>query len=208
MELGRRFRFWLENRRRASLLRQEIETHLSLKTAGLMEAGMTGSGARNEARRRLGNLAHKMEESRAVWIARWISDLGQDFAFAARAFRKQPGFTAAAVDSSALGIGACATIFGIANMALLRPLPVEEPSRLASISRSFVKTGQIGDEMSRPNLLEKPGPGGADGGGDTVRAKEQFGRATNDCGARLGAFQEQDQLARPPARFPAGLAAE
>jgi predicted permease len=152
--LTRRLRFWLENRRRASLLREEIETHLAMKAAELMEAGMTEPDARNEARRRFGNLAHKMEESRSVWIARWIGDLAQDLTFAARTFRKQPGFTAVAVLSSALGIGACATIFSIANVALFQPLPVEDPSRLISISRAFVKTGQIGDTMSYPNLLD------------------------------------------------------
>jgi macrolide transport system ATP-binding/permease protein len=151
---SRRLRFWFEHRRRASLLREEIETHLAMKVAELMEAGMTERDARNEARRRFGNLAHKMEESRAVWIARWMSDLMQDLSFAARTFRKQPGFTAVAVLSSALGIGACATIFGIANVAMFRPLPVEDPSRLLSISKSHVKTGQAGDTMSYPNFLD------------------------------------------------------
>jgi predicted permease len=151
---SRRLRFWFEHRRRASLLREEIEIHLAMKVAELMEAGMTERDARNEARRRFGNLAHKMEESRAVWIARWMSDLMQDLSFAARTFRKQPGFTAVAVLSSALGIGACATIFGIANVAMFRPLPVEDPSRLMSISKSHVKTGQAGDTMSYPNFLD------------------------------------------------------
>jgi predicted permease len=151
---SRRIRFWLEHRRRASLLHEEIETHLALKAAELMEAGMAAGDARLEARRRFGNLAHKMEESRTVWIARWISDLSQDLAFAARTFRKQPGFTAIAVLSSALGIGACATIFSIANVALFRPLPVEAPARLLSISRSLPKTGQVGITMSYPDFLD------------------------------------------------------
>jgi predicted permease len=151
---SRRLRFWLENRRRANLLREEMETHLSLKAAELMESGMSQREARNEALRRFGNLAHKMEESRSVWIARWITDLAQDLSFAARTFRKQPGFTAVAVLSSALGIGACTTIFGIANVALLRPLPVEDASRLVGISRSFVKTGEAGSTMSYPNFLD------------------------------------------------------
>lgn len=59
-----------------------------------------------------------------------------------------------AVLSSALGIGACATIFGIANVALLQPLPVEAPSRLMNISRNHVKQGEAGDTMSYPNFLD------------------------------------------------------
>jgi predicted permease len=151
---NRRVRFWLEHSRRAKLLREEMESHLAMKIAELKEAGMAEAEARGEAQRRFGNVTHKMEESRTVWIARWMSDLVQDFSFAARTFRKQPGFTAVAVISSALGIGACATIFGIANVALLRPLAVEEPSRLMSISRSYVKTGEAGDTMSYPNFLD------------------------------------------------------
>src|SRR5476651_1917355 len=150
----RRVRFWREHVRRAGLLSEEMESHLAMKVADLMEAGMTERDARSEARRRFGNVTRQMEESRAVWIARWMTDLVQDVCFAARTFRKQPGFTAAAVLSSALGIGGCATIFGIANVALLRPLPVEAPSRLMSISRSYVKTGEAGDTMSYPNFLD------------------------------------------------------
>src|ERR1700676_4415182 len=86
--------------------------------------------------------------------ARCISDLAQDISFAARTFRKEPGFTAVAVLSSALGIGACSTIFGIANVALFRPLSGEAPSRLMSISRSYMKTGEAGDTMSYPNFLD------------------------------------------------------
>ena len=150
----RRLRFWWNHRRRARLLGEEIEAHLAMKTAGLMENGMTESDARAEARRRFGNLTHTLEDSRAVWIARWLSDLLHDLAFAARTFRAQPAFTAVAVLSSALGIGACATIFGIANVALFRPLPVDAPTRLMSICGRSTKTGEIGTEMSYPNFLD------------------------------------------------------
>jgi predicted permease len=131
-----------------------MESHLAMKVADLTAAGMTERDAFSKAQREFGNALHKMEESRAVWIARWMSDVAQDVSFAARTFRKQPGFTAVAVLSSALGIGACSTIFGIANVALFRPLPVEAPSRLMSISRSYIRTGEAGDTMSYPNFLD------------------------------------------------------
>src|ERR1700681_2343285 len=102
-----------------------MELHIEEKAAELRDAGLSDSHARAEARRRFGNVGCEQEDSRAVWIARWMSDFAQDISFASCTFRKQPGFTAVAVLSSALVIGACATIFGIANVALLQPLPVE-----------------------------------------------------------------------------------
>lgn len=125
-----------------------------MKADELREAGMTEGDARNEARRQFGNVTKKMEDSRSTWIARWMSDLAQDAAFAIRTFRKQRAFAAVAVISSALGIGACATIFGIANFAMLRPLEVQEPSRLMSITRAYTRTGEAGDTMSYPNFLD------------------------------------------------------
>jgi predicted permease len=104
-----------------------------MKTQEFVEAGMTESDARDAARRQFGNVTLQQEESRGIWVARWVSELVQDTVFAARMIRKQPGFAAVAVLSAALGIGACSLIFGIANFALFKPLPVDEPSRLASV---------------------------------------------------------------------------
>jgi predicted permease len=97
-------------------------------------------------------MAQKAEESRTTWIARWLSDLVQDIGYAVRTFRKEPGFTALAALSAALGIGACTTIFGIANYALFRPLPVDDSSRLMSISRSSKEAPSGGQTFSSPDL--------------------------------------------------------
>jgi predicted permease len=150
--LKRRLRYWLGHNRRAASLRDEMQFHLDMKAAELMEAGMLEENARSAARRQFGNLTQKCEESRTTWIARWLSDLLQDIGFASRTFRKQPGFTALAVLSAALGIGACTTIFGIANFALFRPLPVDQPSRLMSISRSSKEAPSGGQTFSFPDI--------------------------------------------------------
>jgi MacB-like periplasmic core domain len=148
----RRLRYWLASGERARLLREEMEIHLEMKTQELMENGMTESDARSAARRQFGNLGLQQEDSRATWIALWLSDFLQDSAFALRMVRKQPGFAALAVLSAALGIGACSMIFGLANFALFRPLPVSDPSRLVSVSGTRLTSGRSGQSISYPNF--------------------------------------------------------
>jgi predicted permease len=148
----RRIRYSMHSAERARLLREEMDVHLEMKTQEFMENGMTESDARGAARRQFGNPMLKQEESRGTWIARWLSDLVQDCAFAGRTIRQQPGFAAVAVLSAALGIGACSLIFGLANFALLRPLPVGDPSRLASVSGRSLSQGRAGNSISYPDF--------------------------------------------------------
>jgi predicted permease len=148
----RRIRYWLGSAERARLLREEMEIHLEMKVQELMEDGMTESDARGAARRQFGNFARKQEESRETWIAGWLGDLLQDTVYAVRLIRKQPGFAAVAVISAALGIGACSLIFGLANFALFRPLPVENPSRLESISGKSQREKRAGMSMAYPDF--------------------------------------------------------
>lgn len=96
----------------------------------------------------------KQEESREVWIVRWINDLIQDTAFAVRMISKQPGFTAVAALSAALGIGACSAIFAIANHAMFRSLPVDDPSRLVSISGRNLRSGKLGVSITYPDFQD------------------------------------------------------
>ena len=148
----RRLRYWLQGEERARLLREEMQLHLDLKTQQLMEEGMTEADARGAARRQFGNTTLQQEESRGAWIARWLSDLLQDTAYALRTIRRQPGFSALAALSAALGIGACSLLFGIANFALFRPLPVNHPSRLVNISGKDLRQGRVGRSISYPDF--------------------------------------------------------
>jgi putative ABC transport system permease protein len=91
-------------------------------------------------------------QAQPAWIAQWPGDLLRDMAFAVRTVRRQPGFAAAAALSAALGIGACSLIFGIANYALFRPLPVDDPSRLISISGMNLRRGKVGGSISYPDF--------------------------------------------------------
>ncbi len=148
----RRLRYWSHSSERARLLREEMEIHLEMKIRELMEDGMTDQDARGAAQRQFGNATLQQEEARGTWIARWLSDLGQDCVYAVRTLRRQPGFAAVAILSAALGIGACSLIFGIANFALFRPLAVDDPSRLASISGKNLRRGRVGGSLAYPDF--------------------------------------------------------
>ncbi len=89
----------------------------------------------------------------------WMEDFAQDVRFGFRQLRKSPGFTAVAVLSLALGIGANTTIFTVVNAILLNPLPVRDVSRLVEMDTVDSKT-MVGFEhatklgMSFPNCQD------------------------------------------------------
>jgi putative ABC transport system permease protein len=80
--------------------------------------------------RELGNLTRAAEDARAEWEWAWLEHISQDVRCALRTLRKSPAFTATAVLSLALGIGAASSIFGLVNAVLLRKLPVPVPEEL------------------------------------------------------------------------------
>src|SRR3984957_18306985 len=99
-----RLRYWMQSARRSEALREEIELHLAEKAAELQADGMTAERARAEGRRRFGNVGQKQEESREIWMTRFLSELGQDIRYGCRAMTANQAFTALAVLSLALGI--------------------------------------------------------------------------------------------------------
>jgi predicted permease len=133
---------------------REIRAHLDLEAEAHQDSGMTAEEARDAARRAFGNRTMVGEDVRAIWGTPWLDAFVQDVRYAARTMRRAPGFAAAAVGSSALGIGACATIFAILNFAMLQRLPVDEPGGLFSVSETNLRTGEAGDQLSYPDLLD------------------------------------------------------
>ena len=124
----------MESARRSETLREEMELHLAEKAAELEADGMTAERARAEARRRFGNVGLKREESREVWMTRVLSELGQDIRYGCRTMTTNKAFSALAVLSLALGIGANTTIYSFMESILLRSLPVADPESLVVLN--------------------------------------------------------------------------
>src|SRR6267143_5545582 len=114
-------------------LSEEVREHIEEKIAELVASGMSRKEAAAAARRQFGNVTLIEEDSRTVW--RWpsVENFLMDVRYGLRMLRRSPGFTAAAVLTIALGIGANAAIFGLMDSALLRGLPFREPERLVHI---------------------------------------------------------------------------
>jgi len=130
----RRLRYWIESAKRSEALREEMELHLAEKAAELQADGMTAECARAEARRRFGNVGLKQEESREIWITRFWSELGQDVRYGCRTMTANKAFSALAVLSLALGIGANTAIYSFMESILLRSLPVADPESLVVLN--------------------------------------------------------------------------
>jgi len=130
----RRLRYWIESGRRSEALHKEIELHLAEKAAELEADGMTAERARAEARRQFGNAGLKHEESREIWMTRFLSELGQDIRYGCRTMAANKAFSALAVLSLALGIGTNTTIYSFMESILLRSLPVADPESLVVLN--------------------------------------------------------------------------
>jgi predicted permease len=113
---------------------EEMCSHIEMRTQANIEAGMNPEEARFAALRQFGWTESIKETCRDDRGVSWIENLGQDLRYGARMLRKNPGFTAVAVLTIALGICAATTQFSIFNGVLLHGLPFPEPDRLIRIA--------------------------------------------------------------------------
>jgi putative ABC transport system permease protein len=145
-ELGARLHAFLTGgRHRDDGLDDELRFHLEMTAAELQRQGMPAEAARREARLRLGGPAQIAEAYGDQRTLPQLETVIQDARYAVRTLLRAPAFTAAALLTLALGIGANAAIFTVVHAILLRPLPYADPGRLVAL-------GDAGDDGTPTNI--------------------------------------------------------
>jgi predicted permease len=124
---------WFRLRNLGSDLDRELKYHIDRRASDLMLSGLAEPEARRQATLELGGVTQVREEVRDIWLTRWLRDFMYDLRFSARSFLRRPSFTATAVLSLALGIGATTAIYSLLDQVVRRALPVHEPERLVLI---------------------------------------------------------------------------
>jgi putative ABC transport system permease protein len=132
-------------------LERELRAHLQLRADDLEHSGISRREAERQARIDFGGFEHYREESHRAQGWHWAQSLLRDVLFGLRILKRSPTFTAAAVLTLALGIGANTALFSLVRGILLRPLPVRAANRLVVIWDSNPGIG-----------LSRVGPSGQD----------------------------------------------
>lgn len=139
-------------RRRDREFSAELENHLQLHIEDNLRAGMSPEEARRQALIKLGGIEQTKENYRDRRALPLLETLLQDLRFGTRMLRKNLGFTAVAVLTLGLGIGANTAVFSVVYAVLLQPLPYKDPTRLIVLNETTPKVGTV--SVSYPNFLD------------------------------------------------------
>src|SRR6476661_6037844 len=143
-----------QRKRMLEELDADIREHIERETQDNIERGMSPEEARYAAHRKFGNVTRVKEETRMVWTLVWLEQLFEDIRFGLRLLRKNPGFTAVALLTLALGIGANTYIFSVVDALLFRPIEFPDPGRIVALWERLPANGVDRNELSPANFLD------------------------------------------------------
>lgn len=132
-----RFQSLFQRKHVESYLDEELYFHLDHLTETNTAKGMTAEEARYQALRSMQGYEQKKEECRDWRGVNWLENIVRDVRYGTRMLRRSPVFTAVAILSLALGIGANCAVFSLIDTLLLRPLPVSHPQQLRNLFLRF-----------------------------------------------------------------------
>lgn len=155
----------MKDERREDELARELRAHLDLEAEDQRRAGLSQNDARFAALRAFGNRTIIQEDTRAMWHLISLEKLRQDLRYAGRMARKSPFFTALAILTLALGIGANTAIFSVVDTVLLRPLPYRDAERLVRIETRNDPLQIHSGPVSYPDFIEWKASGTFDDAG-------------------------------------------
>jgi len=144
---------WFRLRRLAGDLDRELQYHIDRRMADLIHSGLPEPEARRRVALELGGATQLREEVRDIWLNRWLQDFVHDLRFSARSILRSPSFTATAVLSLALGIGATTALYSLIDQIVLRALPVDHAERLVLFDWNGE---QLAETFGSDNLMSYP----------------------------------------------------
>jgi predicted permease len=151
------FRVLARRRDFESDMSDELRFHIEQYTDELVRSGMSREKAARQIRMELGSPTNIKADCREAFDLHLFDELRRELSYAARLLRKTPAFTATALLTLAVCLGANLTIFAVIDSVLLRPLPFPEPDRLMMIFNTYPKAGVDRDGSSLTNYYERRG---------------------------------------------------